>query len=273
MNLCLRHSDCLYNIFYWLDLKCLLTCFEVCKYFLEQGQNEMLWKNIYNYNVECHNNYYNTFKKYYHFDHFMKNHINCSLNDLLPGKLLYLYNKNINILPNEIGLLTNLENLGIEHNRLTSLPYTINNCKKLISLRLYNNYFTKLPNLSSLLNLKYLSLAFNKLTSLDSIGQYKQLKELNLNSNELTTLPLTIGNLHQLQYLNISHNKLLTLPSEIGQCQALKYLYIHNNHFITLPQELTQCKNLRQIHINSCDQLLLPEFDDHVQIFYIEDVM
>ena len=43
----------------------------------------------------------------------------------------------------------------------------------------------------------------------------KDIKELNLNNNELTHLPLEIGQLKQLTILHLSYNKLTHLPVEI----------------------------------------------------------
>jgi Leucine-rich repeat (LRR) protein len=45
---------------------------------------------------------------------------------------------------------------------------------------------------------------------------------LDLNSNELTTLPNSIGKLTNLQTLDLNSNQLMTLPSSINSLSKLK---------------------------------------------------
>ena len=61
---------------------------------------------------------------------------------------------------------------------------------------------------------------------------------LNLEKNQLTTLPSEIGNLQELSVLMISDNQLVSLPSTIGTLKALKGLDACNNPLATIPEEL-----------------------------------
>lgn len=99
--------------------------------------------------------------------------------------LKYLFiamNPNLNkeIIPSEIGLLTELIDISLQNtNRIGEIPYTIKNNKLLITLDLINNYITgDIPDeLSMLKQLRFLLLRGNELTG-DIPPTFSQLKEL-----------------------------------------------------------------------------------------------
>ena len=49
---------------------------------------------------------------------------------------------------------------------------------------------------------------------------------MNLNSNQLTSLPAEIGQLTSLEGLSLDRNQLTSLPAEIGQLTSLEGLYL-----------------------------------------------
>jgi len=49
---------------------------------------------------------------------------------------------------------------------------------------------------------------------------------LNLQDNQLVSLPAEIGHLRSLRELNLGGNQLTTMPAEIGQLPSLKKLYL-----------------------------------------------
>jgi len=59
---------------------------------------------------------------------------------------------------------------------------------------------------------------------------------LDLEYNQLTTLPESFGNLSSLEYLYLSSNQLTTLPESIGNLSSLTYLYLYDNQLTTLPE-------------------------------------
>ena len=54
------------------------------------------------------------------------------------------------------------------------------------------------------------------------VGRLSALRELHLNSNQLTSLPAEIGQLTALSELNLESNQLTSLPAEIGQLTSLR---------------------------------------------------
>ena len=99
-------------------------------------------------------------------------------------------------LPAEIGQLSQLQKLHLDHNQLETLPAEIGQLSQLQELNLSNNELQTLPA---------------------EIGQLSQLHHLYLGDNRLQTLPAEIGQLSQLQELNLSNNKLEIVPDELGQ--------------------------------------------------------
>ena len=62
--------------------------------------------------------------------------------------------------------------------------------------------------------------------------------ELNLSSENLTSLPKEIGLCTQLRTLYCNNNELTSLPTELGRCTQLQYLSCTNNQLTSLPVEL-----------------------------------
>ena len=90
-------------------------------------------------------------------------------------KVLRLSNNEITSLPSEIGQLVNIEELYVDHNKLTgSLPGEIRKMENLLILDASHNNMTGVPA---------------------EIGQLKKLRRLDLSSNSLTALPNEIYDL------------------------------------------------------------------------------
>jgi len=120
-------------------------------------------------------------------------------------------NKSLDIIPNCIGNLKNLELLELRRNQLSSLPESFGNLQNLQGLHLSNNQISSLP---------------------ESIGNLQNLQNLVLSSNQLTTLPDSFGNLQNLQNLVLSSNQLSSLPESIKNLKDnLKILLLSGNYF------------------------------------------
>ena len=160
--------------------------------------------------------------------------------------------------PAEIGSLTNLGYLSLNHNALTGpIPAELGNLSNLGSLYLWDNALTgPIPTeLGSLSNLESLRLDNNALTGPipTELGSLTALRYLFLGRNELTgPVPTELGNLSNLESLYLWDNALTgPIPTELGSLTALRYLFLGGNELTgPVPTELGNLSNL---------EILVPE--------------
>jgi Leucine-rich repeat (LRR) protein len=142
-------------------------------------------------------------------------HMDCSRNQLfsIPSSLclleletLILRNNRLSLLPPEVGSLKRLLELDVSNNELKLLPSSIGEMKRLRTLKLRRNQLTELP---------------------DSLCQLK-LVHIDVTSNLLKSLPLSLTRLtSSLSTLEIDSNPLESPPSEVcarGLSHILRYL-------------------------------------------------
>jgi len=99
-------------------------------------------------------------------------------------------------------------------------------------------------NQETLTSLQGLNLESNQLTSLpDAIGNLANLEWLHLDGNQLTSLPDAIGNLANLKLLYLQNNQLTSLPDAIGNLTNLKWLHLQNNQLTSLPDAIEEMEN------------------------------
>ncbi len=181
---------------------------------------------------------------------------------------LNLIDRNLTLLPPEIGQLEALTTLDLANNHLVSLPKEIGQLKNLTHLDLYDNLLTKPPKeIGQLEALRNLGLDANELTSLPKeIRQLKTLTSLGLGNNYLTRLPEEIGQLRALTVLNLSYNWLTRLPKEIGQLEALTNLNLAYNRLTRLPKETRQLGVLTNLNLTCNSLISLPKEICNLQV-------
>lgn len=179
-------------------------------------------------------------------------------------------------------LVLNLSNCKNPTALLTAIKYP----EKVKVLILDSCALIDLPELTTFVNLKHLSLkhnpelqwstAFNKIEGLaklkflnlsnnylqvlpHSIVQCQQLKSLRLSHNNIKPESIigTMGKMKNIKKLWIDHNKIEKLPNAINGLENIRYLYAYNNKIKDLPQDLKPLKKLWEIHLanNSFDTL------------------
>lgn len=184
---------------------------------------------------------------------------------------LNLYNNNISGLPRFIGglmnlttlnvgrnrledirvvtLLTGLENLYIDHNKIKGLPIHISQLVNLKIIWADNNeieYVTK--GVYHLPKLRELYLNNNKIVVVSNeIDCLQNLKILRLDNNFIRDIPTEIGNLILLKDLSVDNNKLTSLPCELGNLSFLKFFSMHNNEVECIPREISDTTMLGSI--------------------------
>ena len=133
-------------------------------------------------------------------------------------------------LPRDIGALTLLRTLRLEHNQIARLPASLGACVGLEELRLNHNKLRDLPA---------------------SIGALTSLRELYLHNNELLAVPAEIGDLAALEILYLSSNKLALVPESFSRLSALRNLDLYNNQLEALPFEVTALPALEYLDVEN----------------------
>ncbi|CAM6105313.1 unnamed protein product [Calypogeia fissa] len=160
---------------------------------------------------------------------------------------LDLSNKNLTgYIPDEVGLLSDLQSLDLNNNGLTGyVPGGITNLTCLTFLNLTSNYLNGSlpPGISSLAFLQKLDLYDNLYGGPlpDEIGNLTGLVYLHLGGNAFhSDIPASYWDLTKLTFLNLAGNKLTgSVPSNIGNLSSLAWLEMGYNNFTTeLPLEL-----------------------------------
>ena len=109
-------------------------------------------------------------------------------------------------------------------------------------------------SLAGLHKLRQMFLNKNNLTEVPlQVCQLADLIGLNLGYNKLTMLPPEICDLSLLQALNLGTNQLSELPPTIGRLTSLMVLDLYGNRIKRLPTEIGQLRALRRLYVdNNC---------------------
>jgi len=154
------------------------------------------------------------------------------------------------VLPEAGQKTTRVEMLYLDHNRLVTVPESL-----------------QFPCLWS--SLKILLLHSNKLTSLPSeIGSLKSLSVLHLYDNLLTSLPDEIARLENLQVLYLNDNFLEILPSKLNNLTRLQKFTLHRNKLRYLPSTLYQIVDYLQVSLEGNPLIDVPEPVPKAEYFF-----
>lgn len=116
----------------------------------------------------------------------------------------------------------------------------------------YNNIPTIPIHFNRLCNIEYLYLKRNKLKNLD-LNYNLGLKDLDLSENEFSKIPDFVFNLKNLVKLNMNSNELSELPiTKDNKC--LEYLYLVNNKFTKIPIEINYFRKLKHMALD-CNKI------------------
>lgn len=128
--------------------------------------------------------------------------------------------------------------LKIEQCELDSLPYEICLLTNIDTLNLSYNNVKELPNCFSYLSkLKDLDLSYNKLcgNSIELVFSLSKLEILDLAGNNIDSLSVNISKLENIKELYIFDNNITVLPKELVLCKKLRFLNISNNNISVFP--------------------------------------
>lgn len=195
--------------------------------------------------------------------HLLKGEIPASIGNLKELKRLHLYAAAITKLPEELGLLKNLEylHIGNYYNREPqikgSLPQCIYQLSNLKHLEIWNHHILSFSSdISKLKELEILKLNSNALSCIipNSIGEMNKLKVLDLSHNGLTgNIPVELYDLSQLEELSLWYNKLSgTIHHNIGNLTNLVSLSLGMNNLTgEIPSSISNLVGLEGLGLDS----------------------
>jgi leucine-rich repeat protein SHOC2 len=152
-----------------------------------------------------------------------------------------------------------LAELGLSHNKLTSLPTSLGTLTTLTYFEAKNNRLRSMPTeVGSLVYLVTLDVGCNELESVPTeVGTCNSLAFLNLFGNKLKSLPSEINQLSYLQWLWLSHNQLTSV--DLQGFELLEDLFISGNPIKELPETIAQtCPNLKKVYASNMLLTTLP---------------
>ncbi|XP_046548902.1 leucine-rich repeat-containing protein 47-like isoform X1 [Haliotis rubra] len=159
--------------------------------------------------------------------------LSVSVSKLVNLNTLILHNNRLTCLPETVGDLKKLKLLDVSSNKIESFP-KLDGLTELQSLNASGNQLSEFPDVSCLTNLHILNLSHNELQSLpDGIGDDKleYLAQIMADNNAITQVPADLANLVRLHTLDLSFNKITELPPELSDCQKLKEFNVKGNKF------------------------------------------
>lgn len=161
----------------------------------------------------------------------------------LKIKYLNLSEQNLVVVPPEIGVLKNIEELLLAYNNIRRISPQLQFCKKLRRLDLTSNIIEQLPYY---------------------IGNLQSLEELSLRDNRLSTLPNSLSRLKNLKTLDISNmhrsmakgkNNFTYIPPSACHLPNLERLLMEKLPMRQIPVSLLYLKKLKVLSLSGCYML------------------
>lgn len=146
----------------------------------------------------------------------------------------------IEVLPDEIGELTELKFLTLSENKIKFLPSSFSKLKKLERLHLKGNLFDKFPEeVLELENLDHLCLSGNEIEEIPkNINRLVNLQELFISDNKIKAFEYGLLDLLNMKHLCLHDNDIVSIPEDFGRLAKITELHLHNNKLEKLPLTL-----------------------------------
>lgn len=195
----------------------------------------------------------------------------------------YITNR-VTSIPASIGNLKKLELLYIANTYISSIPEEIRNCQSLTDVEIYNcPRMDKFPvQLAELPNLTLLNVSqnyqwshdelYNGLDEIFSKGiASKTMQILYCSYNNLTTIPQSISTAKLLGLLDFAKNELVTVPAFGHDFSPVQVMFEHN-HITSLPDDLFNTDNLESMNVSDNDLTVFPNIFNAESEYEIGDV-
>lgn len=180
-------------------------------------------------------------------------HLSGEISNLKNLEILNVsFNKNLIELPNSFGNMQSLRELILNNNKLEKLPLHLTSLPVLKFIYAHNNQLTSV-NFQGVNNesLQICNLSNNNIDSVSHIENFLYLSHLDLSTNKLKSLPISVCNCSNLYFLAVSNNDINYVSKSIKNLSNLDKLLIENNQLTELPNEFTYLSSLRSLLISN----------------------
>ena len=147
--------------------------------------------------------------------------------------------------------LQRLKMLDLRENKIAYLPPTVGNLHSLTVFLISHNHLKEVPSGMSSLSVRRYNISF-----CTELGACSELVHLDVQHNELVSLPETLGQLRKLSRLGLRYNKLQSLPATLAECVKFEEFIVESNHLTQLPVCFTFA--LSSEHMLSCRMAFSP---------------
>eukprot|EP01038_Epipyxis_sp_PR26KG_P009430 gene9430-12706_t len=166
--------------------------------------------------------------------------------------------RNLDLSNNQLGVLPvqwslqYLTTLNLSHNKLQTLPPTMNQLYSLETLNISCNNISHLPDFSSLIHIKYFDATQNNLTNFPLFSQsHNTLLHLYIGYNHISSIDMEILLPHtNLCELLLHNNNLIEINEKIELLQQCKVLDLSNNDIRDLPASIGYMNNLQHLKVD-----------------------
>lgn len=268
------------KIILYLPLNDILKCKQVCHLFNAIISEDLFWKHIYNRKFYKNGRYVNTSGLSYYdkckkicqdttlIDDIIEN---CQAeSDSVSDRIMKLKNRRKHcylriLFKNEITLSSNINSPSDEYDRfnfrVVKIPKSIKYFNEITNVNLSHNTITEIPDeLCMLKNLVNLNIKYNKISTIpSSIKNLENLKKLDISHNEIEEIPEELYLMKSLEVLNIKFNMVRWISSSIKGLENLIKLNVSNNRIRGIPKELFMMQNLQNVDMSNNMIGMLPK--------------
>ncbi len=113
------------------------------------------------------------------------------------------------------------------------------------------------PSIGEFANMESLNIDLNQINSLPpEIGKLNKLTSFSASINKLKALPNEMKSLKNLTNLNLGKNNFTVFPKLIAEYSSLEILNFANNPIDSLPTNINALKKIKEINLSGCSELV-----------------
>lgn len=153
------------------------------------------------------------------------------IGNLIKVKNFDISNNNITAIPDEFGIMDQLEYLYLNANKLITLPSTMNNLSKIKLFHAQNNLIDELPK---------------------DFGSWPDVLDIDLSNNQLKLFPIQFCYISGLNSLQLQNNKISLLPFSVQDLPyTMKYLNLENNDMTGIIPSLLLESDITELYLKN----------------------